>query len=395
MNKIAVIITSFLFIVNISAVQSQSYNPDVPGRVINHKAASSGVFVGAPSITVMPDGNYVVSHNFTSIQKGDKGKVHKTAIFRSCDNGKSWNHLTEMGNQRWSTVFYHRGALYLIGTYKAFGNAVIRKSTDGGKTWTKPVDKKSGLIAEGRYHCAPVPVVKHDGRIWRAMEDAPRDREFRAFMMSAPIDADLLDADNWTFSNKLPYDENWYDGKMRGWLEGNAVINPDGEVVNILRCAFSGETHNTAAIVEISEDGKKATFDPGKGFIKLPGGTSKKFTIRYDPQAKTYWSLVNWIQFKDLKYLKEIQNPGRIRNTLALVSSKDLHEWTIERIVLHHPDIKNHAFQYVDWQFEGEDIIAVSRTAYDDGLGGAANYHDANYITFHRISNFRKNFNYE
>jgi len=35
------------------------------------------------------------------------------------------------------------------------------------------------------------------------------------------------------------------------------------------------------------------------------------------------------------------------------------------------------------------DIIAACRTAYDDGLGGANNYHDANFLTFHRIVNFR------
>ncbi len=383
---------SLLFILIFSTTLSfgQSYNPDVPGTVINHKAASSGVFVGAPSITIMPNGDYIVSHNFTSIQKGDRGKIHKTAIFKSGDQGKTWKLLNEMKHQRWSTVFYYRGALYLIGTYEAFGNAVIRKSTDGGKTWTEPTNKKSGLLAKGRYHCAPVPVVKHDGRIWRAMEDAPRDREFRAFMMSAPVDSDLLDADNWTFSNKIPYEEKWHDGKMRGWLEGNAVVTPDDEVVNILRCAFSDETHNTAAIIDISEDGKRADFNPEKGFIKLPGAT-KKFTIRYDPQTQKYWSLVNWIQPKDLKYLNEIGRANKIRNTLALVSSKDLYDWTAERIVLHHQDIENHAFQYLDWQFEGSDIIAVSRTAYDDGLGGAANYHDANYITFHRIENFRNN----
>ena len=39
---------------------------------------------------------------------------------------------------------------------------------------------------------------------------------------------------------------------------------------------------------------------------------------------------------------------------------------------------------------DGDDIIAVSRTAYDDGFGGAHRAHDANYMTFHRIRNFRR-----
>jgi hypothetical protein len=53
------------------------------------------------------------------------------------------------------------------------------------------------------------------------------------------------------------------------------------------------------------------------------------------------------------------------------------------------PDVKNHGFQYVDWQFDGADIIAVCRTAYEDGVGGARNCHDANFLTFHRWKNFR------
>jgi len=44
------------------------------------------------------------------------------------------------------------------------------------------------------------------------------------------------------------------------------------------------------------------------------------------------------------------------------------------------------AFQYVDWLFEGDNIIAISRTA----INGAYNYHNANHITFHRFRNFRR-----
>ncbi len=369
--------------------------PQVPGVVINHKPASTGVYVGAPSIAILPGRDYVMSHNFTSIQKGDHGKVHKTAVFRSADKGLSWEFLTEIDNQRWSTIFYHQGALYLMGVYEAFGNIAIRKSTDGGKTWTEPRDENTGILAEGRYHCAPVPVVVHDGRIWRAMEDAPEGRQFRALMMSAPVDANLLRADSWAFSNKLPYEESWYGGKMKGWLEGNAVVSPDNEVVNILRCEFDDGTYGIAAMAGVSTDGKETSFDPEEGFIRLPGGTSKKFTIRYDPESRKYWALANWIQPADIHRLEKVGRAGRIRNTLALASSTDLRDWIIERVVLYHPDIENHGFQYVDWLFEGEDIIAVSRTAYDDGMGGASNYHNANFITFHRIENFRENLNFD
>lgn len=45
--------------------------------------------------------------------------------------------------------------------------------------------------------------------------------------------------------------------------------------------------------------------------------------------------------------------------------------------------------QYVDWVFDGDDIIAVSRTAFPETRGLPARQHDANFLTFHRISNFR------
>ena len=53
------------------------------------------------------------------------------------------------------------------------------------------------------------------------------------------------------------------------------------------------------------------------------------------------------------------------------------------------PGQQRHGFQYVDWLFDGDDLVVVSRTAFDDAEGGAHNYHDANYLTFHRVKDFR------
>jgi hypothetical protein len=133
----------------------------------------------------------------------------------------------------------------------------------------------------------------------------------------------------------------------------------------------------------VSADGRALTFDPEKDFISFPGG-AKKFTIHFDPQTKRYWSLASIVAERH-----RAENPGGIRNTLALVSSPDLRAWTTHTVLLYHPDVKKHGFQYVDWQFEGDDIIATCRTACDDGVGGARNNHDANFLTFHRWKNVR------
>jgi hypothetical protein len=154
-------------------------------------------------------------------------------------------------------------------------------------------------------------------------------------------------------------------------LEGNVVVDLKGQLVNILR--YETQRGEIAALCQVSDDGKTQTFDPKTGFIRLPGGRSK-FTIRYDEKTKRYWSLVN-----------KQRNPVAVRNVLALVSSPNLRKWQTESVLLMHPDRSSHAFQYPDWVFDGEDIVVASRTAWAD----AHTMHDANYLTFHRVHNFR------
>jgi hypothetical protein len=152
--------------------------------------------------------------------------------------------------------------------------------------------------------------------------------------------------------------------------------------VNVLRVQTKSPDEK-AAIVRVSRDGKRSSFDPKTGFVDFPGG-AKKFTIRYDPKTELYWSLTNPVYERH-----RTNNPGSIRNTLTLTSSPDLRNWTVKCILIYHPDTSKHGFQYVDWLFEGNDIIAACRTAFDDAAGGAHSYHDANYLTFHRFTNFR------
>jgi len=125
-------------------------------------------------------------------------------------------------------------------------------------------------------------------------------------------------------------------------------------------------------------------FDPETGFADFPGG-AKKFAVRRDPKSGAYWSLVSFVA----PGWEHLGKPATVRNTLSLVRSVDLRHWEVRCHLLHHADRVRHGFQYVDWLFDGADLIAACRTAYDDDTGGANNPHDANYLTFHRIRNFR------
>jgi hypothetical protein len=356
-----------------------------PGVVVAHSPAATKQYIGSPGLAVLPNGEYVASHDFF----GPGSTRDVTTVYGSTDKGATWTKKATIKGQWWSSLFVHRDALYLMGTSKEYGFAVIRKSSDGGRTWTEPKDAKSGLLlGDAKYHCAPVPVVVHNGRVWRAMEEyqGPKWGAFAAFVMSAPVDADLLDAKNWLSTNRQRLREGAYMGQFGGWLEGNVVVTPAGKLQNVLRVEIR-QYNEIAAFMDISDDGQSLAFRQSTDFHRFPGG-SKKFTIRFDPVSKKYWTLSNHVP---PEYRDDNRKSAQTRNSLFLCSSADLRKWDIpEKPVLSHPDPKNHGFQYVDWLFDGDDLIALVRTAHDEPGGVAHNAHDANYLTFHRIQDFRK-----
>lgn len=364
----------------------------VPGAIAVHVPKSDGLYVGSPSL-LLHDGAHLLAFDVFgpggNERFGSGVGYDQTVVMRSADDGQTWTQLAQVDGQLWSTLFEHRGDIYLMGTRSKYGDAVIRRSTDGGLTWTDPDAPENGLLlGGGRFHSAPTPVVVQGGRIWRTMEEARGDegwpRVFVAFMLSAPVDADLLDASSWTKSTEHVRDGSWLGGEFEGWLEGNAVIAPDGAVVNVLRVEYWAGPQEKAAIITTSADGAQTSFDPDHDFVDFPGG-GKKFTIRYDEQLGLYLALTNFVPEPtvDSRGLKA-------RNHLGVISSPDLRSWTQHQVLLEHQgEDAFHAFQYIDWIVDGDDILYASRTAGDDEFGGAKNFHDSNYITVHRWQNFR------
>ena len=355
----------------------------VPGVVIAHSPASSGKYIGSAGLAILHNGTYLAKHD----EFGPNSTEHTSAItrvYRSTDKGESWQEIAVVDGLFWSSIFEHHGAVYMIGTHHHHGHLLIYKSIDQGKTWTSPNDRETGLIRPGKFHTAPVPVLAHDGRLWRAVEDADGPegwgKMYRPRVMSIPLDGDLLDANQWTITNPIERDGGWLGGDFWCVLEGNVVVDRDRVVRNILRSNHD----DTAAVTTVSSDGKVQSIDPDLDRIPLPG-SSKKVEIRWDKSSGLYWALSN------LPHASNNKKPeATARNTLAIFSSPNLRTWTLRSILLHHPDSKYHAFQYPDWLIEGDDLLVASRTAFDDGCGGAHSAHDANFLTFHRFPNFRR-----
>lgn len=350
-----------------------------PGVTISHAPKSDNIYFSSPAIEILPDGAYVISHDVPGLQPST------TWIYRSEDKGQTWEKVSVLNSGlTWASLFMYKGNLYIMGMKGKDSQCRIFKSTDRGDTWTGPVS-----LLNWNCHSSSVPVVEHNGRLWRGLEvidpvDKVWPRKFNAMMMSMDMDADIQKSQSWVQSNKLPFNSTYLGGLFGGWLEGNAVPGPDGKMTLVMRVEVpTGNDGEYIAIIDVSDDGKTISFDPGNGFAKMPGG-AKKFCIRYDERSERYWTLSNYV-----KPQYKFMNPGKVRNTLALCSSEDLKTWTMHKFILEHEDVEYHGFQYVDWRTDRNDMIFVSRTSYDDGIGGASSYHDSNFITFHRIENFR------
>lgn len=365
--------------IDFSLVEKKPVPP--PGVVVHNSKAVTKKFVGSPSITVLPDGTYLASHDYFG------GIISDAFVYKSEDKGLSWERISEIKTMNWAKLFTRGDEIYLMGVAPkgtmGYGNVVILRSDDGGYSWTQPADSKHGLLMDGYYTCAPTPVLFHEGRIWKAMENQGKVDgwgPFGAFMMSVDENADLLDAANWTISNELQYVAGAVDAWT--WLEGNAVVDKDGSVVDILRLHYGED--DKAGVIRVSDDGTTISFDPQTGISNVPGAC-KKFTINYDRVSGRYWTLSNYVLPAD----RENNNLERTRNTIALSWSENLVDWNIKEILLHTDNISKEGFQYVDWLFDGDDIIAVVRTAWEDETGEADSQHNANFLTFHRFKNFR------
>ncbi len=344
-----------------------------PGVVIDHQPAATRQYIGSPSIIILPGGDYVASHDFFGA--GSTQSVSAVSrVFRSTDKGATWKQAAEFKDQFWSNLFLHKDALYLMGTTYEYGRMVIRKSTDKGFTWSAA----SYLTDTPGFHTAPVPMAISKGRIWRAFEFHPEGAwgNFEAFLVSASLHADLTKPGSWKMTQRLAY-PGVAAPPGQTWLEGNAVVGPRGEIFDILR------VHDTekAAITRLEGDALRFV-----ELVEFPGG-AKKFTIRWDKKSRRYWTLSNPAL---PEFPLSAKNPASVRNTLVLMSSPDLRAWKVERRVLQHPDVAKHAFQYVDWQFDGADLVAAIRTGFDDEEGGPPRAHDANFLTFFRVANFRR-----
>lgn len=357
------------------------------GNIVNYlhpedeAYAFSGRYLCSPSFVRLPDGVLVASMD---VFAGGHPQ-NLSLIFRSEDDGKSWQYACELFPCFWGKLFLYQDELYMLSCSTEYGDLLIGKSIDGGRSFCEPtvlLRGSNGKNGETGIHKNPQPVVEFNGRIWNTLEWGSWGRGYHAPMVaSAEVGSDLLKRENWLFSEPVMYTNSWEGapkGDTPGPLEGCLVISPEGKLYNIMRFQMEKMTPNygIALVYEVDDKHPEAPLRFSRG-MEFPAN-HVKFEIKYDEKSGYYYTICCRIADSE-----GIRN----RNLLSLMKSKDLYKWELVTDVIDRSecDPAKEGYQYVDFEIEGDDILYLCRTS----INQAHNFHDSNYSVFARIKDFR------
>lgn len=358
---------------------------EVIGTVVNYLHPEdeaycfSGRYLCSPSLVRHPEGFLLASMDVYA--SGHPQNL--TLIFRSDDEGESWYYVSELMPCFWGKLFVHRGELYMLACSTEYGDLLIGKSTDGGRTFGAPVTLlrgSNGKNGNTGVHKNPQNIVHYKGRIYETLEwGAWANQEYghAAMVMSCEEEDDLLVPENWSFTEPVRFERfapelsELPDATMT--IEGTLVVDQEGRLLNIMRFGQYGQ----ALVYQVNTKDPEAPLEYLR-CMEFPANYSK-FMIKYDEGSKRYYTVAD-----------RLYDPGKksARNLLSLMCSEDLKQWRVvcDLYDFRAEDHRKVGLQYVDFSIEGNDLIYLCRTA----MNGANNFHDSNYSTFHRIRNYRE-----
>ena len=382
---------------------------DIPGTIVSHIPSPPSmngivtgeeIFIADPAIVKLDDDSLVMSHSLFGNATAEETNP-ETRIFRSIDNGQTWQQISTLIPLRRASLLAHDGTLYIIGSayFNGTEHTVIRKSSDKGCTWTATPSssKDPGYIASGGTSTPVIPLF-YDNRLYLC-------RGAYGLLYTQASPGDLCQA-NWSvrsISNGMDR-MTWpapIDATFHSWSEAQIVASPQHGITILPKIwhylptepeALPHSSHIPITAL-IKSSGSNVIFSPASDFVPLPGA-QKKFAAIYDPRSQRYYALTNTVleKFKNTPDPKTQRiNHAQIRNTLTLYSTTDLQHWDLEKILIHSNDVSHNAWQYPSFVIDGDDLLIASRTAFKTAQDqhDPPRGHDSNLLTFHRLEGFR------
>ena len=321
----------------------------------------------SPSITSITENGATVlyaSHEFSTVNGANRNELATvTVIKKSTDGGATWTEVGRVKDLRWATAQVVNNTVYLFGNHITTNDAMIAKVD--GNTVT------SACVASGVGGGGPTAVAIANGRVYKAYN-------FKA--ISASVDADLLSTSSWTVSDNTVQD---IIGSSCQLSECN-LIAKDGTVYALMRIEGDGYGREYAAIAELSADGKTYKKCGSSSIISgFPTGISK-FTIKYDEATRKF------ICFSNISF-GNAPNPNE-RTVLAISTSTDLRNWTTHDYLVVERQMINadaagfaHGWQYPDFVIDGDKLYYIVR----ESSGASSGWHSANYVSFYTLENYK------
>ncbi len=335
----------------------------------------SGNCLCSPSLVRTKSGRLLAGMDVFATKSGQ----NTTIIFCSDDDGKSWRYLTDFHPFYWANMFMHKGAVYALGQTQEYGDLYIVRSDDDGESWSDPT-----LLFYGTSWCCkgggiqhtPMHLTSYNGRLYTGFEygNWGRPDGHLPGVMSVAEDADLMQPENWSFSEVIPYDGKWKadDGDKKGdSIEGNLVVGPDGVLYDILR-------HKVGLWLKLRVNTED--HDAAPEYVAIEEAPVSTSMFRLFPYKGKYLLITNR---KTEETAASFEN-NNYRNVLSAFVSCDLKSFKLIKDIVDFrtQDPSLYGFQYPCYIVEEDGVRLTVRSAFN----GAENYHNANYSLYYYLS---------
>lgn len=330
----------------------------------------SGRFLGTPSIARTKSGRLVATMDVFQSFKPQ----NLTLSFCSDDDGKTWRYLNDIYPFFWSTLFDYRDVLYIIGVTTEYGDLRIACSYDEGESWSeaKTIFYGSNFSCTyGGVHRPPMQIVSYKGRLYTTFEYGCWEYgPHLPSVLSIDEDADLMDPENWTATELLPFGGEWasMSEKQGDTIEGNIVCAPDGKLYNFMR-------YKVGEMLKLRVD----TDEPEKmlEFVDVVKAPVSNAMFRLFKTEDKYLLITNRKTEESSK-----RECWTYRNVLSVFESYDLENFTFVKDIFNfehiHPE--KIGFQYPNFLYEDGKLSLMVRSAFNE----PDNAHNSNYMLYCR-----------